>query len=155
MVCVWGWPRVYAPRHDPLRCPCQRRRLCVRRHGGGQRLGPSTEFLLSPAVHLTVARLSPAAGFVFAGMAVVSFLVILPASRVSDRLGRKWTIVPSAVAMASALLLMAAAGSLHLESSPCALKDWSTGLGSAEGLASALLLMPAAGAARLRNTRCC
>ena len=43
-------------------------------------------------------------------MAVVSFLVILPASRVSDRLGRKWTIVPSAVAMASALLLMAAAG---------------------------------------------
>ena len=50
------------------------------------------------------------AGFVFAGMAVVSFLVILPASRVSDRLGRKWTIVPSAVAMASALLLMAAAG---------------------------------------------
>jgi MFS family permease len=55
-------------------------------------------------------KLSAAAGFVFAGMAVVSFLVILPASRVSDRLGRKWTIVPSAVAMASALLLMAAAG---------------------------------------------
>lgn len=50
------------------------------------------------------------AGFVFAGMAVVSFLVILPASRVSDRLGRKWTIVPSAIAMATALLLMAAAG---------------------------------------------
>jgi MFS family permease len=53
-----------------------------------------------------------AAGFVFAGMAVVSFLVILPASRVSDRLGRKWTIVPSAVAMATALLLMAAGGTV-------------------------------------------
>jgi MFS family permease len=62
--------------------------------------------------NLTATHLSSlaAAGFVFAGMAVVSFLVILPASRVSDRLGRKWTIVPSAVAMASALLLMAAAG---------------------------------------------
>lgn len=55
------------------------------------------------------------AGFVFAGMAVVSFLVILPASRVSDRLGRKWTIVPSAIAMATALLLMAAAGALTFD----------------------------------------
>ncbi len=63
----------------------------------------------SAAKWLTILPTLPA-GFVFAGMAVVSFLVILPASRVSDRLGRKWTIVPSAVAIAAALLLMAAAG---------------------------------------------
>ena len=45
-------------------------------------------------------------------MAVVGFLLIMPASIISDRLGRKWTIVPSCVAIASACLLMAATGAL-------------------------------------------
>ena len=52
----------------------------------------------------------PWPGFIFAGMAVVSFLLIMPASVISDRLGRKWTIVPSCIAIASACILMAASG---------------------------------------------
>jgi MFS family permease len=43
-------------------------------------------------------------------MAVVGFLLIMPASVISDRLGRKWTIVPSCIAIASACVLMAATG---------------------------------------------
>lgn len=76
-------------------------------HGGGYVWAPHIPAHLA-IIHSETFLLP--VGFVFAGMAVVSFLVILPASRVSDRLGRKWTIVPSAVAMATALLLMAAAG---------------------------------------------
>ena len=45
-------------------------------------------------------------------MAVVSFLLIMPASVISDRLGRKWTIVPSCIAIAAACVLMAASGEL-------------------------------------------
>lgn len=45
-------------------------------------------------------------------MAVVGFFLIMPASVISDRLGRKWTIVPSCIAIASACVLMAATGAL-------------------------------------------
>ena len=65
----------------------------------------------------------PVAGFIFAGMAVVGFLLIMPASIISDRLGRKWTIVPSCVAIASACLLMAATGVLTLEFLSCRRRD--------------------------------
>lgn len=50
------------------------------------------------------------AGLLFAGMAVVSFVGVMPASFVADKLGRKWTIVPSCLGLAGALLLMAATG---------------------------------------------
>ena len=50
------------------------------------------------------------AGLMFSGMAVVSLLLVMPASFAADKLGRKWTIVPSCVGLAAALGLMAAAG---------------------------------------------
>lgn len=43
-------------------------------------------------------------------MAVVSFVGVMPASFVADKLGRKWTIVPSCLGLAGALLLMAFTG---------------------------------------------
>lgn len=52
------------------------------------------------------------AGLLFAGMAVVSLVSIMPAAFVADHLGRKWTIVPSAICLASAILLMAHTGSV-------------------------------------------
>ncbi len=50
------------------------------------------------------------AGLLFAAMAVVSFVGVMPASFVADKLGRKWTIVPSCLGLAGALLLMAFTG---------------------------------------------
>ena len=50
------------------------------------------------------------AGLLFSGMAVVSLLLVMPASVAADKLGRKWTIVPSCIGLAAALGLMAAAG---------------------------------------------
>ena len=50
------------------------------------------------------------AGLLFSGMAVVSLLLVMPASFAADKLGRKFTIVPSCVGLAAALGLMAAAG---------------------------------------------
>ena len=50
------------------------------------------------------------AGLLFAAMAVVSFVGVMPASFVADKLGRKWTIVPSCLGLAGALLLMAVTG---------------------------------------------
>ena len=50
------------------------------------------------------------AGLLFAGMAVISLVGIMPAALVADKLGRKWTIVPSCLGLASALLLMAVTG---------------------------------------------
>ncbi|KAK9819267.1 hypothetical protein WJX81_001189 [Elliptochloris bilobata] len=47
-------------------------------------------------------------GLLFAGMAVVSLVGVMPAAWVADHLGRKWTIVPSCLGLAAALLLMAA-----------------------------------------------
>ncbi|CAL5228622.1 g11787 [Coccomyxa viridis] len=49
-------------------------------------------------------------GLLFAAMAVVSFVGVMPASFVADKLGRKWTIVPSCLGLAGALLLMAFTG---------------------------------------------
>lgn len=43
-------------------------------------------------------------------MAVISLVGIMPAAFVADKLGRKWTIVPSCVGLAGALLLMAFTG---------------------------------------------
>ena len=43
-------------------------------------------------------------------MAVVSFVGVMPASFVADKLGRKWTIMPSCLGLAGALLLMAITG---------------------------------------------
>ena len=51
------------------------------------------------------------AGLLFAAMAVVSFVGVMPASLVADKLGRKWTIMPSCLGLAGALLLMAVTGS--------------------------------------------
>ena len=50
------------------------------------------------------------AGLLFAAMAVVSFVGVMPASLVADKLGRKWTIMPSCLGLAGALLLMAVTG---------------------------------------------
>lgn len=50
------------------------------------------------------------AGLLFAAMAVVSFVGVMPASFVADKLGRKWTIMPSCLGLAGALLLMAITG---------------------------------------------
>jgi MFS family permease len=52
------------------------------------------------------------AGLLYAMMAVISLVGILPAAFVADKLGRKWTIVPSCIGLASALLLMALTGVL-------------------------------------------
>ena len=41
---------------------------------------------------------------------MVSLLLVMPASYAADKLGRKWTIVPSCIGLAAALGLMAAAG---------------------------------------------
>jgi MFS family permease len=49
-------------------------------------------------------------GFIFAGMAVISLICIMPASLAADRLGRKWTIVPSCACLGVSLLLMAVTG---------------------------------------------
>ena len=50
------------------------------------------------------------AGLIFAGMAVISLVGVMPAAHVADHLGRKWTIVPSSLGLAAALLLMATTG---------------------------------------------
>ena len=50
------------------------------------------------------------AGMTFSGMAVVSLMVVMPASIAADALGRKWTIIPSCLAIAAALSLMAVLG---------------------------------------------
>lgn len=50
----------------------------------------------------------PGPGLLFAGMAVVSLVGVMPAAWVADHLGRKWTIVPSCLGLAASLLLMAA-----------------------------------------------
>ncbi len=50
------------------------------------------------------------AGMTFSGMAVVSLMVVMPASMAADALGRKWTIIPSCLAIAAALGLMAVSG---------------------------------------------
>ncbi|KAK9810950.1 hypothetical protein WJX73_000538 [Symbiochloris irregularis] len=49
-------------------------------------------------------------GLLFAGMAVVSLIGIMPAAFVADHLGRKWSIVPSCLGMAAALMIMANTG---------------------------------------------
>lgn len=50
------------------------------------------------------------AGMTFSAMAVVSLMVVLPASMAADTLGRKWTIIPSCLGIAIALSLMAVSG---------------------------------------------
>jgi len=50
------------------------------------------------------------AGMTFSGMAVVSLMVVMPASMAADALGRKWTIIPSCLTIAAALSLMAVSG---------------------------------------------
>jgi len=82
-------------------------------------------------------------GFVFAGMAVVAFLGVLPASRLSDRLGRKWAIVPSAVATAGALLLMARAGCVEAFVGAAALYAVGTAIIGQSPAAYAADVMPA------------
>ena len=65
----------------------------------------------SAAVSLTAAAARALhAGLLFAGMAVISLAGTMPAALVADSLGRKWTIVPSCLGLASALLLMAVTG---------------------------------------------
>ncbi len=50
------------------------------------------------------------AGLIFAGMAVVSLVGVMPAAHVADSLGRKWTIMPSCLGLAAALCIMAKTG---------------------------------------------
>ncbi|KAL0017935.1 hypothetical protein WJX77_000283 [Trebouxia sp. C0004] len=64
-------------------------------------------------------------GMTFSGMAVVSLMVVMPASMAADALGRKWTIIPSCLAIAAALGLMAvsalyAVGNACIGASPVA-----------------------------------
>lgn len=46
-------------------------------------------------------------GVTFSAMAVLSLMVVMPASLACDQLGRKWTIIPSCLGIAAALCLMA------------------------------------------------
>eukprot|EP00891_Asterochloris_glomerata_P001245 jgi/Astpho2/1245/fgenesh1_pg.00023_%23_12_t len=67
--------------------------------------------VLMPLLAIQGCGLSPKTlGLLFSGMAVVSLVLVMPASFVADKLGRKWTIVPGCVGLAAALGLMAAAG---------------------------------------------
>eukprot|EP00884_Botryococcus_braunii_P001802 jgi/Botrbrau1/11622/Bobra.0209s0013.1 len=49
-----------------------------------------------------------ALGLLFGAMGVVGLIGVMPASWVADHMGRKWTIVPSCLGLALALLMMAA-----------------------------------------------
>lgn len=53
------------------------------------------------------------AGLLFAGMGLISLTGTMPASWVADKLGRKWTIVPSCVGLSAALALMGATGAFY------------------------------------------
>ena len=55
----------------------------------------------------------------FSCMAVVSLMVVMPASMASDQVGRKWTIIPSCLGMAAALSLMAFSGHSHTHVCMC------------------------------------
>lgn len=66
-------------------------------------------------------RRAALAGLLFAGMAVISLVGIMPASFVADKLGRKWTIVPSCLGLAASLLLMALTGDASTSSALYAL----------------------------------
>lgn len=59
---------------------------------------------------LDIAWAQLAAGLLFAGMGLISLMGTMPASWVADKLGRKWTIVPSCVGLSAALALMGATG---------------------------------------------
>ena len=50
------------------------------------------------------------AGMTSSAMAVVSLMVVMPASMAADQLGRKWTLIPSCLGMPAALSLMAVSG---------------------------------------------
>lgn len=50
------------------------------------------------------------AGLIFAAMAVISLVGVMPAAHVADHLGRKWTILPSCLGLAAALCIMARTG---------------------------------------------
>ena len=60
-------------------------------------------------------------------MAVVSLVGVMPAAHVADHLGRKWTIVPSSLGLAAALLLMATTGDASS-------RPWKAALRSSEQL---------------------
>ena len=64
-------------------------------------------------------------GLLYALMAVIALVGIMPAAFVADKLGRKWTIVPSCFGLAGALLLMAVTGK-----SPCRCSCCSVSVGS-------------------------
>ena len=66
------------------------------------------EKLVKAALDVRLAQL--AAGLLFAGMGLISLTGTMPASWVADKLGRKWTIVPSCVGLSAALALMGATG---------------------------------------------
>jgi len=88
----------------PIKLPrsyltCSRRRLSGAHEDGGFHEGARGRARGARAA---------AAGLLFAGMAVVSLVGVMPAAWVADHLGRKWTIVPSCLGLAAALLLMAA-----------------------------------------------
>lgn len=53
-------------------------------------------------------------GATFSAMAILNLMVVLPASLAADKLGRKWTIIPSCVSMAAALSLLAVLGMVTL-----------------------------------------
>ncbi|BDA45298.1 probable quinolone resistance protein NorA at N-terminal half [Coccomyxa sp. Obi] len=53
-------------------------------------------------------------GLLYALMAVIALVGIMPAAFVADKLGRKWTIVPSCFGLAGSLLLMAVTGRQEL-----------------------------------------
>ena len=84
-------------------------------------------------------------------MAVVSFVGVMPASFVADTLGRKWTIVPSCLGLAGALLLMAFTGT-HSNASLIRSDRFLEAQGCRPGLNASLTILngPSMNSARLQ-----
>ena len=54
----------------------------------------------------------PTAGFMFTLVGMISFALVLPASAVADRFGRKWAVVPAGYLECAGLALVAATSAL-------------------------------------------
>ena len=57
---------------------------------------------------LTLRWTHAAAGFMFTLVGMISFALVMPASAVADRFGRKWAIVPAGYLECAGLAIVAA-----------------------------------------------
>ena len=66
-------------------------------------------------------RTDAGAGFMFTLVGMISFALVMPASAVADRFGRKWAIVPAGYLECAGLGLVAASSAPRTlsSSSPC------------------------------------